>query len=80
MAALPSFVGMLLGLFGGEPDFKRVSLLGVTTALTEQGFNRMAGLTPEEDKLPEFFIQEKSPATGAVFDINPYEIAVMFDV
>ena len=39
----------------------------------------MAGMTIEDDRLPEFFYKERSVATGSQFDINDYELEVIFD-
>jgi aldehyde:ferredoxin oxidoreductase len=67
-------------LFGGAPDPTRITVgLGAKTLLTELAFNKAAGFTQEDSVLPEFFLKERAPATGAVFDINPYELEHMFD-
>lgn len=71
--------GLMAALYGGDPDFNRVSMLGVKTLLTERAYNKMAGMKAEDDRLPEFFYKEKSPATGSRFDIIDYEMEVMFD-
>lgn len=71
---------LMTGLYGGPVDITRVTLgLGVKTLLTERAFNKLAGFTDEDDKLPEFFMTERSEATGSVFDINPVEMEVLFD-
>lgn len=70
---------LMAALYGGSPDFSRISMLGVKTLLTERAFNKMAGIKAEEDRLPEFFYKEKSAATGSKFDIIDYELEVLFD-
>lgn len=71
---------LMTGLYGGPVDITRVTVgLGVKTLLTERAFNKLAGFTDEDDKLPEFFYKERSDATGSVFDINPVEMEVLFD-
>ena len=71
---------LMSGLYGGPADFSRVTVgLGVKTLLTERAFNKMAGFTDADDKLPDFFYTERSDATGSVFDINQKEIDVLFD-
>ena len=71
---------LMAGLYGGPADITRVTQgLGVKTLLTERAFNKLAGFTDEDDKLPEFFYKERSEATGSVFDINPVEMEVLFD-
>ena len=71
---------MMSGLYGGPKDITRVTVgLGVKTLLTERAFNKLCGFTAEDDKLPEFFLTQRSAATGAAFDINPVEMEVLFD-
>jgi len=75
-----SLLGELMGaLYGGDSSFTRVSTIGVKTILTERTFNKMAGMTIKDDRLPEFFYNERSVATGSKFDINDYELEVLFD-
>ena len=71
---------LMSGLYGGPADFSRVTVgLGVKTLLTERAFNKMAGFTDADDKLPDFFYTERSDSTGSVFDIDQKEIDVLFD-
>lgn len=78
-ANLPLLAGLVSSLYGGEPDFTRIASLGVKTLLTERAYNKMAGMTKEDDRLPEFFYNERSVATGSQFDIDDYELEVLFD-
>ena len=48
--------------------------MGDKTIAIECDFNRRAGITAEQDALPEFFYKEPTPA-GVVFDITAEEIA-----
>ena len=76
----PQLLSMFVGLYGGEPDISRITVgLGAKTLLTERYFNKQAGITAEQDKLPGFFHTEMSAATGSVFDINPVELETVFD-
>ena len=59
---------------GGEWTFMDIIVMGKECVEKEREFNRLAGITPEQDKLPEFFYTEPSSATGAVFDITFEEI------
>jgi len=59
---------------GGEWTFKDIINMGIEAVEREREFNRLAGITPEDDKLPEFFYTEPSTATGAVYDIEFEEI------
>lgn len=73
-------LGELMGaLYGGDSSYSRVTTMGVKTLLTERAFNKMAGFTAADDRLPEFFYTERSVATGATFDINNHELEVLFD-
>lgn len=76
---IPLLANLLADLYGGEADFNRVAMMGVKTILTERAFNQQAGMTFEDDKLPAFFYEEKSPATGSKFDISDHELKVIFD-
>ena len=76
---IPLLSNLLADLYGGEPDFNRVAMMGVKTILTERAFNQQAGMTSEDDRLPAFFYEEKSPATGSKFDISDHELNVIFD-
>lgn len=76
---LPLLGEMMGALYGGDSSFTRVSTMGVKTLLTERAYNQMAGLTSEYDRLPQFFYDERSIATGSKFDINDVELEVLFD-
>ncbi|KGK91957.1 hypothetical protein DP73_01105 [Desulfosporosinus sp. HMP52] len=76
---LQLFAEMMAGLFGGKADLLRVTSIGVKSLLTERAFNKMAGMTIKDDRLPDFFYTERSIATGSQFDINDYELEVLFE-
>ena len=76
---MPLFGELMAALYGGESNITRITTMGVKTLLTERAFNKMAGMTLEDDRLPEFFYNERSAATGSKFDINDYELEVLFD-
>ncbi len=65
---------LMAGIYGGEWDFDQVVDIGRQSVLREKIFNAAAGFKPEDDRLPDFFLTEKSPATGAVFDIKALEL------
>jgi len=71
--------GLLSGLYGGQWNMGRLLGIGIQTIAMERSFNRGAGFTEKDDYLPEFFYKEFSPATGAVFDISPEEMAAVFN-
>jgi len=76
---LPLLGEMLGALYGGDSSYSRVTGMGVKTLLTERAFNKMAGMTAADDRLPEFFYNERSTATGSKFDIQDVELEVLFD-
>ncbi|MCK9363655.1 MAG: aldehyde ferredoxin oxidoreductase [Syntrophales bacterium] len=74
-AASPETIPELVAsVYGGEWDFDKILDIGRQSLLREKAFNVAAGLAAESDRLPEFFLTEKSPATGAVFDVKPIEL------
>jgi aldehyde:ferredoxin oxidoreductase len=76
---MPKLGDMMDAMYGGNYGFPRLGAMGVKTLLTERAYNKMAGMTDADDRLPEFFYKERSVATGSVFDINDYELEVLFD-
>lgn len=80
----PNSLGLLAELlaaqYGGEANPDRLAMLGVVTLMTEKAFNQLAGMTPKDDRLPEFFYNERSVATGSKFDIIDHELATVFDL
>jgi len=53
--------------------------LGKETTKMEREFNKRAGFTKEDDRLPKWMTEEAIPETGAVFDISEDVIDHMFD-
>ena len=76
---LPMLGELMSAIYGGEVNPNRVPLMGVKTLLTERAFNKMAGMTSKDDRLPEFFYNERSIATGSKFDIDDAELEAIFD-
>jgi len=70
--------GLMEGAYGGEWDFDKVLGLGREAILRERAFNEAAGFTSKDDRLPEFFLNEKSPASGQVFDVKDEELDNVF--
>lgn len=63
-------VNATLGL---DWTFNDLLSMGNVTITKEREFNRLAGITPDQDKLPDFFYEEASE-TGTVFDIDHNEV------
>ncbi|GAV22927.1 aldehyde ferredoxin oxidoreductase C-terminal domain-containing protein [Carboxydothermus pertinax] len=76
---LPYLAEMMAALYGGEASASRLAALGIKTLLTEREFNRLAGMTTADDRLPEFFYKERSAATGSQFDTNDVELDTIFE-
>ena len=56
-----------------------VGALGQKVLKMEREFNMMAGFTAADDRLPEFFTQEKLPPHNEVFDISDAELDTVFN-
>ena len=47
-----------------------MQVLGRETLKMEREFNRLAGFTKADDRLPEWMCEEPNEANGAVFDVR----------
>jgi aldehyde:ferredoxin oxidoreductase len=56
-----------------------LQVFGRETLKIEREFNRQAGFTSAQDRLPEWMTQEPLPPTGAVFDVSEEELDRVFD-
>ena len=52
--------------------------LGEKIFRTEVAFNRRAGISLKEDRLPEFMLKESLPPTNAMFTVDQEEIDSAF--
>lgn len=66
---------LMEGVYGGEWNMDKIMQIGSETLKMEISFNNAAGLTDKDNRLPEFFYNEKSNVTGEVFDITPDELS-----
>jgi len=53
--------------------------LGKQTIRLEREFNRLAGFTRADDRLPEWMTREPVPPTGAVFDVPEEDLDRIFE-
>ena len=53
--------------------------LGKQTIKMEREFNRRAGFTKEDDRLPKWMTEEAIPENGAVFDVSEEDLDSIFD-
>jgi aldehyde:ferredoxin oxidoreductase len=65
--------------YGWGIDENYLSELGKKTIDLEREFNRLAGFTPADDRLPEWMTREKLPPNDAVFDVPERELDSIFD-
>ena len=71
LQALSAKLGTPLG-----PD--AIGQLGVRTLQAEREFNRRAGFTSKDDRLPEFFYKEALPPHNTVFTVTDAEMDTTF--
>jgi len=71
---LPALIDMLNARFGIELTTDDVTNLGMSILKTEHAFNKAAGFTNLDDRLPEFFATEPIPPHNAVWDFTGEEI------
>jgi len=74
MAVGDDYVNAINAAYGFEWTVGDLFRIGGETIEAERDFNRKAGITPDQDVLPEFFYTEPSE-TGAIYDITAEEIA-----
>jgi aldehyde:ferredoxin oxidoreductase len=66
---------MVAAKYGGEWDINKLMGLAVQTLSMEKQFNRDAGFTAKDDRLPDFFYTDALPNSGAIFDLEDEELA-----
>jgi aldehyde:ferredoxin oxidoreductase len=74
--ALLQAINAKFGIQLGPDD---VGALGVRVLAAERDFNRRAGFTEKDDRLPAFFYKEPLPPHNTVFAISDEEIDSTFD-
>jgi aldehyde:ferredoxin oxidoreductase len=73
---VPDLVNAQYG-WGVGPNYLRA--VGRDTILMEREFNRRAGFTSADDRIPEWMRREPLPPTNAVFDVPDEELDAIFD-
>ena len=73
-AMLPAIAEAINARWGSSLTADDLVALGVRTLKTEIEFNRKAGLTKEDDRLPQFFYEEALPPHNVVFKLSPAEL------
>ena len=70
---------LLNARYGWNVDNTILQVLGKETLKIEREFNRRAGFTSKDDRLPEWMTREPLPPTNAVFDVPDEELDKLFD-
>lgn len=76
----PQLISELLNTrYGWQTDAGILQQLGRQTLTLEREFNRRAGFTSEDDRLPEWLTKEPLPPTNAVFDVSEEDLDSVFN-
>ena len=79
-ASAPETISALLNArYGGGFGEDVLRNLGVETLKLEREFNKRAGFTREDDRLPSWMKEEPLPPHNAVFDVGEDEMDRLFD-
>lgn len=70
---------LLNARYGWSVSNDILQTLGKETLLMEREFNRRAGFTAKDDRLPEWMTREPVPPTNAVFDVPDEELDTLFN-
>ena len=73
-AVLPALTEAINARWGSSLTPDDLVALGVRTLQAEMEFNRKAGLTKEDDRLPQFFYDEPLSPHNVVFKVSPEEL------
>jgi len=74
-----AIVDMINAKFGLTLTGDDISSLGQRVLGMERDFNKRAGFTSADDRLPEFFKLEKLPPHDQVFDVSDEDLDTVFD-
>lgn len=69
-----NLISCISAKLGTPLDENYLMNLGVSVLKAERKFNEALGFTKEDDRLPGFFLEEKLPPSGNVFDVPVEEI------
>lgn len=70
---------LLAARYGWDVPDDVLQDLGKETLRLEREFNRRAGFTAEDDRIPDFMTREPLPPHGSVFDVPEAELRTIFD-
>jgi len=79
-AGAPETIPALLNArYGWDVDENILQTLGKETLKLEREFNRLAGFTSTDDRLPEWMTREPVTPTNAVFDVSEEDLDNVFN-
>jgi aldehyde:ferredoxin oxidoreductase len=78
-SGLEAIPKMLNGQYGWNLTLDDVMEYGKQIIKTELEFNKAAGFTPSDDRLPEFFSKEPLTPHNVVFDVTDEELDTVLD-
>ncbi|MHA1195844.1 MAG: aldehyde ferredoxin oxidoreductase family protein [Promethearchaeota archaeon] len=76
---LEGLVESINGIHGTNLTVDDVAKIGKQVIDIERNFNKAAGFTRADDRLPEFFLEEKLPPHNVVFDVPPEDLDKVFE-
>jgi aldehyde:ferredoxin oxidoreductase len=74
-SGLEGMVESVSGVLGAPVDVPKI---GMQVLTMERAFNKAAGITVADDRIPEFMKEEKLPPTNEVFDVPDAELDKVF--
>ena len=77
-SGLEGIVESLNGVLGANLTVDDVAVIGKQILDIELDFNKRAGFTAIDDRLPEFFMEEKLPPSDEVFNVTDDELDSVF--
>jgi len=70
---------LINSIYGSDVEGNYLQELGKITLRLEREFNRRAGFSPQDDRLPEWMTREPLPPHNVVFDVSNEDIDSLFD-
>ncbi len=78
--AVPETIPALLNArYGWRVESDILQILGKETLNLERKFNKAAGFTPEDDRIPEWMTREKLSPHNTVFDVKDEDLDSVFE-
>lgn len=74
-----AFLKAINAKFGTHLGPNDIPALGIRVLKAEREFNKRAGFTKQDDRLPRFFYEEPLPPHNTVFTISDEELDRTFD-